>query len=168
MRRALVIASLLAVAGVCGFLAYDAFSRTPEIRDRWAEAAASARRAEHTKGQLPSMQIRERTANLFLEIAASGPLEIRSQAAMLAGLLQVRNATADPAQRRELLIAATASIRKAIRLDAQNDDAAYDLELLLSQARASGQPISQQSGVKQKKRPGRTGKPGAGEPGTGY
>ena len=167
MRRALVIASLLAVAGVCGFLAYDAFSHSPQVRDRWAAAAAGARRAESTRGQLPAIRIRERAATLFLEIAASGPFETRSQAAMLAGLLQIRNAAADPAQRRELLIAATGSLRKAIRLDVQNDDAAYDLELLLSQARATGRPISPLSGAKQR-RSGSAGKPGAGEPGTGY
>jgi hypothetical protein len=166
VRRALVIASLLAVAGICGFLAYAAFSRRPPVQDHWVQAASFARRAERTKGQLPALRIRDRAVNLFLEMAKSGPPETRSRAAMLAGLLLVRNASADPPQRRELLVDATASLRQAIRLDRRNDDAAYDLELLLSQGRATGQPIPQESGSKPTHK--RTGKPAAGDPGPGY
>lgn len=166
MSRALAIGSLLAVAGVCGFLAYDAFSPRHPARNPWAEAAATARLAERTKGQLPAISVRERAAQLFLEVATSGPPEQRSRAEMLAGLLRVRNATADPTQRQELLVGATASLRKAIRLDRANDDASYDLELLLAQGRATGQPIGRSTESKPNhKRPGR---PSAGEPGAGY
>jgi hypothetical protein len=167
MRRAFVIASLLVVASVCGFLAYDAFSHKPQVRDGWAEAAATVIRAERTKGQLPAIQVRERAANMFLEVSRSGPLETRSQAAMLAGLLQARNATADPTQRRQLLLEATNSLRKAIRLDTQNDDAAYDLELLLSRARATGHPISPKSGSNRKPPKG-VGRSTPGKAGAGY
>jgi hypothetical protein len=167
VRRALVIGSLLAVAGVCGFLAYSAFSHRPaDHRDGWAAAAAAAQRAERAKGQVPAMRIRERAAELFLGVAGSGPPEVRSRAAMLAGLLRIRNATADPGQSRELLNDATASLRWAIRLDRRNDDAAYDLELLLAQGRAVGRPIGHASGSKPSHN--RAGTPDAGEPGTGY
>ncbi len=167
MRRSLVIGSLLAVAGVCGFLAYSAFSHQPaDHRDGWTLAAATAQRAERTKGQLPAMRIREQAADLFLEVAESGPPKVRSRAAMLAGLLRIRNATADATQSRALLNDASASLRQAIRLDRRNDDAAYDLELLLAQGRASGHPIGQSSGSKPNHT--RAGKPDAGEPGTGY
>lgn len=166
MRRTLAIGSLLVVAGVCGFLAYDAFSPRQPARSPWARAAATARLAERTKGQLPAISIRDQAAQLFLEIAASGPPELRSRAQLLAGLLHVRNATADPTQRRELLVGATASLRKAIRLDRANDDAAYDLELLLAQGRATGHPIGH--GTKSRPNRKRAGKPSAGEPGTGY
>jgi hypothetical protein len=166
VRHALAIGSLLAVAGVCGFLAYDAFSPRQAARDPWAQAAATARLAERTKGQLPAIRIREQAAHLFLEVAASGPPELRSRAQMLAGLLRVRNATADPTQSRELLAGATASLRKAISLDRANDDAAYDLELLLAQGRATGRPIGQ--GTESKPNHKRPGTPSAGEPGTGY
>jgi hypothetical protein len=166
VRRALVIASLLAVAGVCGFLSYDSFSPGPPPKDQWAQAAATAQRAERTKGQLPAIRIRQQAANLFQEVAQEGPRETRSRAAMLAGLLLVRNAVADATQRQQLLVSATASLRQAIRLDRANDDAAYDLELLLARGQASGQPIPQQSSSKSAHK--RSGKPAAGKPGTGY
>jgi hypothetical protein len=166
VRRALAIGALLAVAAVCGFLAYDAFSPQPPARDPWSQAAATARLADRTKGQLPAIRVREQAALLFLGVAASGPPELRSRAEMLAGLLRVRNATADPTQTRELLVGATASLRKAIRLDRANDDAAYDLELLLAQGLATGHPIRQGAGSKPNHK--RASRPAAGEPGTGY
>jgi hypothetical protein len=166
MRRALLIGVLLAVAGVCGFLAYSAFSPRSTHPDRWAEAAATAQRAERAKGQVPAMRTRERAAELFLEVAASGPRDVRSRAAMLAGLLRIRNAGADPSQSRALLNDATVSLRQAIQLDRQNDDAAYDLELLLAQAHATGRPIGQASGSKPSR--DRAGTPDAARPGTGY
>jgi hypothetical protein len=165
MRRWLAVTVLLAVAAVCGLLSYDALARRPGGTDRWERAVAVARSAETTKAELPAMRIREQAVQLFLELARSGPPATRSRAAMLAGLLQLRNAAADRTQQRELMIEAAASLRRAVRLDPRNDDAAYDLELLLAQAKAAGRPLPQ-GGPKRTPKHAKTA--ATGTPGTGY
>ncbi|HEY7691369.1 MAG TPA: hypothetical protein VH816_03415 [Gaiellaceae bacterium] len=166
MRRAAAIAALLAVAAVCGLVAYDTLGRRPHGgRDRWTQALAAARRAESTKAELPALHERNRASLLFLGLARSGQAANRSRAAMLAGLLQIRNAAADPTQRQAMMVEAARSLRYAVGLDRGNDDAAYDLELLLARARASGHPIAQGKPKQIRKH---KGGPSAGAPGTGY
>lgn len=165
VRSALPIAALVAVAATCGFLAYDAFARDPSGPHDWTRASAAARRADATKAKLPAIQIRNQAIGLFRDLARSGPPATRSRAEMLAGLLRIRNYADDDAAGREQLSDAAAALQRAVRLDRANDDAAYDLELLLSQAKQSGKPIPQR-GVRIS-RHGK-GRPGVGQPGTGY
>jgi hypothetical protein len=166
MKHWLAIAALLAVAAVSGFVSYEAFTRRPANDDRWDRAMAIALRAEHTKAQLRAMGVRDQAVLLFLDIAGSGPPDIRSRAAMVAGLLQLRNAAdADSGQGRGIMISAAASLRHAVRLDRSNDDAAYDLELLLARAKASGRPLP---AGRSKPRRTHSGKPGTRAAGTGY
>jgi hypothetical protein len=166
VRRTAAIAALLAAAAVCGLLSYDTLGRRPDLGpDRWTQALAAARRAERTKAELPAMHARNQASLLFLDLARSGPSASRSRAAMLAGLLQIRNAAADPTQRQAMMVEAVRSLRYAVGLDRANDDAAYDLELLLARARASGHPIAQGKPKPVRKH---KGGPSAGTPGTGY
>jgi hypothetical protein len=165
VRRALLIVAVLAVAGTCGFLAYDALAGSPAPRDPWAQAAASARKADMTKAKLTAALIRDRAISTFQRLAASGLPANRSRAELVTALLEIRNTDAEPNLSRRLQVEAAGALQRAIRLDAANDDAAYDLELLLSRAKQQGRPILQTS--RQARRHGPT-TPGAGKPGTGY
>lgn len=158
------IAALVVVAGLCGWASYGAFSPRASGPDPWTQASAAARAADRTRAQVPAMRMRSRAIELFRSIAESGAPEARSRAAMLQGLLILGNAGSDPGRRRELLSASAASLRRAVRLDRANDDAAYDLELLLAQAKASHQTILQTPNKKQSSR----GSPSSGRPGSGY
>jgi hypothetical protein len=108
--------------------------------------------------------MRQQAIQLFTGLAYSGPATVRSRAAMLAGLLMLGGAGADPAKQQEALAMSADSLRRAVRLDRSNDDAAFDLELLLSRAKASGRPVGQ---VPQRPRK-HQGKPSTGEAGHGY
>jgi hypothetical protein len=167
VRSALRIAPivvLVAVAAAFGLAAYYAFSPAGPKRTDWARAAAAARRAERTKAQVPALRMRARAIELFRSIAASGPPEARSRAAMLEGLLILGEARTSPDRRQELLAASVASLQRAVRLDRANDDAAYDLELLLEQAKAASRPILQTP----RKTPSKRGMPQSSRPGSGY
>ena len=159
-----MLVALLAVAGVCAYAAYGALAPRPPTSDGWARAATAVRRADRTSAQLPALRAREHAIGLFRRLAATGPRNVQSRAAMIVGLLQLANARTDPAQRQELLVDSADSLRQAVRLDRSNDDAAYDLELLLSRAKASGQPIAQVPRRIKKHR----GKPSSGRSGHGY
>jgi hypothetical protein len=161
--RTAALASLLAVAGACAFLAYRALATRARTHDPWADAIAAARRADGTKGVLPALRARDRAIARFNDLARTGTPAARSHAKLLAGLMQVRNAgaQADPTQS---LALAVAELQGAVRLDRANDDAAYDLELLLSRSAQAGHPIGSPRPEK-KKSPGRAG---TAPPGTGY
>jgi len=168
VRRALLVAAVLgtlaATGGVCAFLAYRELSPPTNRRpDPWAEAIATARRAERTKGILPALRTRDEAIALFDRLALTGPPTARSHAKLLAGLLQVRNAGSqgDP---RQALALGVAELQHAVRLDRSNDDAAYDLELLLSRSVQAGRPIGSPRPEAKKE----VGKAGAAPPGTGY
>jgi hypothetical protein len=103
---------------------------------------------------------------MFSRLARSGPAADRSRAALLAALLEVESAELDSAGRAERLGRALEGLRAAIRLDAADDDAAFDLELLLQRSKQQGKPISIPHPEK-KKRLGTT-RAGMTPPGTGY
>jgi hypothetical protein len=161
--RGAALAALVAVAGVCAFLAYRGLATPRHSADPWANAIAAAQRSESTEGVLPALRAREQAIAMFDDLAAAGRPAARSHAKLLAGLLQVRNAgaQADPSQS---LALAVAELQGAVRLDRSNDDAAYDLELLLSRSSRAGHPIGSPRPEK-KKSPGRAG---TAPPGTGY
>jgi hypothetical protein len=165
VRRALVIVALLAVAGISGYLAYDALGGSAAPRDRWAQAATAARKADTTKAKLPAARIRDQAIWQFQQLAASGQPASRSRAELVTALLEIRNTGAEPSLSRRLQVEAAGALQRAIRLDSTNDDAAYDLELLLTRAKQQGRPILQTS--QQSRKHGAT-TPGAGKPGTGY
>jgi hypothetical protein len=166
VRTILAIGALCAAAALCGVLSYGALANRPSDTgyDRWQRAAGLAQRADQTKAELPAIRARDRATQLFLDLAGSGAPPARSRAAAVAGVLQIRNALADPTRREALLVGAARSLRRAVRLDPTDDDAAYDLELLLARASASGHPIP----MKVPSKSGKVGNRGAGDPGTGY
>lgn len=97
---------------------------------------------------------------------------IRSRASSLLGVLSIAAWNAAPGQgsqqdRSELLIAAVASFEQAIDLDPENDDAKYNLQLMLlrgqgllpTEASAGRNPTAGGEG---------SSGAGAGEPGSGY
>ena len=163
-RRVVLIAALLTIAGISGWAAYTAFAHRPPATTRWDDASAAARRADETKAQLPALRLRQQAITLFRTLADSGPRTVRSRAEMLAGLLLLGTAGADSAQRQNVLADSANSLRRAVRLDRANDDAAFDLELLLSRAKASGKPIAQVPRRTKK----HTGRPSSGNAGHGY
>ena len=165
VRRFVLLGVLLAVAGVCAYAAYGAVARRPPASDPWARAAAAVRDADRIKAQLPALQARDHAIALFRGLATSGPASARSRAEMIVGLLLLGTARTDPGRRQELLADSAESLRQAVRLDRTNDDAAYDLELLLSRAKASHQPIAQ---VPRRRIGKHHGKPSSGKPGHGY
>jgi hypothetical protein len=167
VKSAALIGALFVVAALCGLLSYEALSRRPDdtLATRWRQAVTVARSADRTKAELPAIRKRDEATQLFLEIASAGLPSTRSRAAMLAGLLRVRNALADPTRRETLMIDAAMSLRESVRRDPANDDAAYDLELLLAKAQRSGStiPPTRPHGPSKLK-----GAPSHGTPGTGY
>ncbi len=158
-----LLAALLAVAGACSFLAYRALSPRAEGVTPWARAAAVARKADRTKAVLPALQTRQQAVALFDDLARTGPSPARSRARLAAAILQVENAGAqsDPTQS---LALAVGELRKAVRIDRANDDAAHDLEVLLARSVQSGHPIGDAKPEKKRAR----GKAGASAVGTGY
>ena len=161
--RAAVLAALLGVAGACAFLADGALAPRHDATTGWTRAIAVARRASRLKALVPALRTREEAVARFDELARVGPSAARSHAHLLAGLLDVQNAAAQPDPRPGLALAAE-ELRRAIRLDRGNDDAAYDLELLLARSKQAGQPIQRpRPNQERKARPG-----GLAPPGTGY
>jgi hypothetical protein len=163
--RASVLAVLVAAAAACAFFSYRALTSHGRGQDGWDRAIATAQRAERTKAVLPAFRMRDQAVLLFEQLARSGAPTARSRAKLLAGLLQVKNA-ADETDSEQALALAVADLQAAVRLDRSNDEAAYDLELLLSRSVQSGRPIGAPRQAKKRKSP--VGKPGAAQPGTGY
>lgn len=164
LRRAAALATLLAAAGFLGYASYGALAARPHGSGRWDSAIALARQAERTRAIVPALQTRDQAAALFIDLARSGPPAARSRAAMLAGLLDVRNAGLEPDQSRELLGLAVSALQRAVRLDRGNDDAAYDLELILANSARRGQSITP---THKRIKPSK-GRPGSSPVGTGY
>ena len=169
MRRAAVrataLAALIAVAAACAFLSYRALTPPARGQDGWSGAIAAARQADRTKAVLPALRTRERAVALLDRLGRTGAPSERSRARLLAGLLRVKNASVQSDSGQALSLA-VAELQAAVRLDRDNDDAAYDLELLLSRSVQAGKPIGQPRQEKKRKAP--VGKPGAALPGTGY
>jgi hypothetical protein len=158
LGRSAVLATLLAAAGILGFESYADLGDRPHPSAGWARAIALARQAERTKPVVPALQARDRAVEQLQELTRSGPAPSRSRAAMLAGLLEVRNSQFERDQQRALLGLAVAALQSAVRLDRGNDDAAYDLELLLSRSAQAGHPIAPPKNGRRKTAPGRPGR----------
>jgi hypothetical protein len=164
LRRALALAVLLGVAAGCGVLSYRAFAARSDGPDDWTRAVAAARQADRIKAVVPSLQVRERAVAMFEQLARSGPRSSRSRARLIAGLLQVKSAASQPDPTQALALAVE-DLQIALRLDRDNENAAYDLELLLSRSAQAGHPIGEPRPEKKK---GHGGNPGQAPPGTGY
>lgn len=122
----------------------------------------------------PVLAIRRTQLTEELEtILASDPdPHVRSRAAALLGVLDIAAWNAAPAagaerDRGELLVAAVAAFEQAIDLDPENDDAKYNLQLMLQ--RGSGL-LPTEAAAGRNPAPGGRGSrgAGAGEPGSGY
>jgi hypothetical protein len=158
------LAFLVAIAAICAFSSYQAL--TPGRKaDDWARAIDLARRADGVEAILPALHLREQALIALGELARTGPASAQSRAHLLAGLLQVRSAAGQP-EPGQYLARAVTELQAAVRLDRSNDDAAYDLELLLARGRQAGRPIGKPRPEKKRGSPLAT--PGTSEPGTGY
>jgi hypothetical protein len=164
VRSTFALAALLAAAAVCGLFSYRAFAGKAHRPDAWDRAIVAAKRADTIKAVVPALQLRAQAIALFDEVARSGSAPSRSRARLFAGLLQLRNAGSLP-DRRQALALAVWQLQQAVRLDPNNDDAAYDLELLLSRSAQVGRPIGQPRAEKKQRA---KGKRGASPVGTGY
>jgi hypothetical protein len=99
-------------------------------------------------------------------VDAPGDRGRRAEAANLIGVLGFANTAIDPDQAYSYLTESVRWFRRAIALDAANDDAKYNLELALSRLRNVKPPRSQKppKGTKG----GAGSGAGTGEPGSGY
>ncbi len=117
---------------------------------------------------------RTATAEQLDSIVVHDPdLKLRSRASTLLGVLSVATWNSTPTggvpgqDQSDLLLSAIASFEEAITLDPENDDAKYNLQLLL--VRGSGLLPSEATAGKNPLPGGRGSRgAGAGEPGSGY
>ena len=135
--------------------------RASKLRDATVSDPALALRRSATTERLESIVVRDPDPTL------------RSRASNLLGVLSVAawNSTPQPGtsgpDRSELLLSAIASFEQAIVLDPENDDAKYNLQLLLQ--RGSGLLPTEASAGKNPTPGGRGSRgAGAGGPGSGY
>jgi hypothetical protein len=122
----------------------------------------------------PVLAIRrtELTERLESIIAGDPDPRIRSRAASLRGVLDIAAWNAAPAvggdrDRSELLLSAVASFEQAIELDPENDDAKYNLQLMLQRGEGL---LPTEAAAGRNPAPGGQGSrgAGAGAPGSGY
>ncbi len=138
---------------------------------RQALALASSR-----EGNVGDVLRRHGRAEAILgRLASHGTAEARSRAANLRAALELQDAALDPPRARALLAAALRDLRAAIRLDQANEDAKFNLELVLTLTGAGGGEGGGRAGDNGRKAPGkmakrksRTPQPGSASPGTGY
>jgi hypothetical protein len=164
--RVAVVAALLALAGALAFAAHESLGAGHARAARWDAALTRARQAHLTKPLVPALQLRGEALGMFSRLAQSGAAADRSRAALLAALLELESGELDASSRTERLGRAVEGLRTAIRLDATNDDAASELELLLQRSKQQGRPINIPRTEEKKKR-GPT-HAGLTPPGTGY
>lgn len=159
------LALLLALAGGLAFAAHATLGGHAHRATAWEQAASLARRADRMKAIVPALALRARAVTAFDRLAAAGPAAERSRAALLAGLLELENSGQDRGSSRAHLEEAAAAFKRAVRLDPGNDDAAYDLELLLTRSKALGRAVGQ---ARPERRRSGVGRPGTQTPGSGY
>jgi hypothetical protein len=106
-------------------------------------------------------------ARLDALVAGDGSDQEKSRAAGLLGVVGLSRLGTEIQDRVALLSATVANLQLAIALDPSNDEAKYNLELVLQRAR--GTQLTEGAGG-QNPSPGGTGSSGAGagDPGTGY
>jgi hypothetical protein len=160
-----VLIGLLAGAGMLAIVAHSALSSHSHHSAHWNRALSYARAADRTKAIVPALALRGRALAELGALAQVGPDSDRSEAAMLAGLLELENAGQDRGNGQAHMEEAAALFQRAVRLDTANDDAAYDLELLLSRSKAQGKPVGDARPEKKRTGPGR---PASQRAGTGY
>jgi tetratricopeptide (TPR) repeat protein len=160
------LAALLAAAAMLAVVAHSALSPSSERSASWREAESLARRADSTKALMPALALRRRALERLESLSRVGPPAERSHAALLVGLLRLENAGQDKGNGQTHLEAAVEAFQRAVRLDPENDAAAYDLELLLSRSKADGRPLGL-ARPEQRTRP-RSGPPGTDPAGSGY
>jgi hypothetical protein len=122
----------------------------------------------------PALALRRTATTEQLEAIVAGDPDpaLRSRASTLLGVLSVAAWNSSPAggstqDRSELLLSAKASFEQAIALDPENDDAKYNLQLLL--LRGSGLLPTEAAAGKNPLPGGRGARgAGAGAPGSGY
>lgn len=122
----------------------------------------------------PVLAIRrtELTEQLEAIVVGNPDDRVRSRAASLLGVLNIASWNAAPAvgadrDRSELLLAAVAAFEQAIALDVENDDAKYNLQLMLQ--RGEGLLPTEAAAGKNPAPGGRGSRgAGAGAPGSGY
>ena len=163
--KAAVLVGLVGGAATLAVVAYSTLSSHARHSPHWDRALAYAREADRSKAIVPALSLRARALAELGILARVGPPPERSQASLLAGLLELENAGQDGGSGQAHIERAAAAFRRAVRRDAANDDAAYDLELLLSRSKADGHPVGDARPEKKKAGPGR---PGMQRAGTGY
>jgi hypothetical protein len=166
LAKGVVLVALLALASVLGLAAYSTLTPSSHRSDSWVEARSLAARADRTKAIVPALAIRGQALARLGELARVGPTAERSHAALLAGLLELENAGQDRGNGKAHMEAAAGAFQRAVRLDPENDDAAYDLELLLSRSKASGRPVGNPQPEKRQRT--KSGPAGTEAPGSGY
>jgi hypothetical protein len=114
----------------------------------------------------------ELTEQLESILATDPDHRVRSRAASLLGVLNIAAWNAAPAlggdrDRAELLLAAVAAFEQAIDLDVENDDAKYNLQVMLQRGEGL---LPQEAAAGANPSPGGRGSrgAGAGAPGSGY
>jgi hypothetical protein len=160
------LALLVAVAAGLALAAHSALTPSSRRAEAWEQAESLARRADRTKAVVPALTFRSRALATLGDLARTGPTAERSHAAMLAGLLELENAGQDRGNGKAHMEAAAAAFQRAVRLEPANDDAAYDLELLLSRSKAEGKPLGQAR--PERKHKSKPGPAGTEESGSGY
>jgi hypothetical protein len=165
VAKCIAVALLLAVAAALGFAAHSALGAHSHRAAAWEQAGALARQADRQKAIVPALTLRARALAAFERLSDSGPVRERSRAALLGGLLELENANQDRVNGRSHLEEAAAAFKRAVRLDPANDDAAYDLELLLTRSKSTGQPVGQ---ARPEKKKSGVGRPAAKRMGSGY
>lgn len=137
MRRAapaVVLALAIAAAAVLAVLAYRSGTRDEASVDPLAEDAIALFEASHVRGATEAERRRAEAAARRLEGRGDGPAT-RALGSNLVGVLAFENAALDPASAAVHVPAAAGAFRDAIRLDPGNDDAKFNLELVLTLAR---------------------------------
>jgi hypothetical protein len=181
VRRHLVLAAAALVgASLLALIASGAFAVGNELQTGSAAAhGLSARVAARLTGAHAQSELAEalqllqarggtvaaqlgrhaRAQQLLASLAAKG----NGRAANLLGVLSAEQALTDRRHARDLTAAARASFVAAIRADPGNEDAKYNLELLLAQATKKVAQRQQGQGGEPKK-----GRSGHRAPGSGY
>jgi hypothetical protein len=127
----------------------------------WREALGLARAPARGPVVQQVLQ-RDRAQAAFTRLAKEGPARARSRAITVLALLQL--ASAQPEEVARVVPTMLDLLRRAVRLDPANDDAAYDLELLLQQNRGGRSQASQ----RQPQPPRPSQRAGASTLGSGY
>jgi hypothetical protein len=166
LLKGAALAALLAAAVVLAVAARSELASKSPRPDDWASVSSFARQADRMKALIPALSLRDRALAKLDELTRTGPTAERSHAALAAGLLELENAGQDRANGQVHLQAAAGAFQRAVRIDPENDDAAYDLELLLSRSKALGRPVGPAQPERKKK--ASVGRPGTERTGSGY